>query len=65
MIKTLLSKVSIGLLVTFFFLFLGGPFLWLLGMSVKPPIDILAFEPELFPKKFYFRIRLCTVSHDF
>ena len=55
MIKTLLSKVSIGLLVTFFFLFLGGPFLWLLGMSVKPPIDILAFEPELFPKKFYFQ----------
>jgi multiple sugar transport system permease protein len=55
MIIKVLSKISIGGLVAFFFLFLGGPFLWLLGMSVKPPIDILSYEPRLFPKKFYFQ----------
>ena len=55
MIKTVISKISIGALVAFFFLFLGGPFLWLLGMSVKPPIDILSYEPRIFPKKFYFQ----------
>ena len=55
MIMKVLSKISIGGLVAFFFLFLGGPFLWLLGMSVKPPIDILSYEPRLFPKKFYFQ----------
>jgi len=54
-IKTVISKISIGALVAFFFLFLGGPFLWLLGMSVKPPIDILSYEPRIFPKKFYFQ----------
>lgn len=55
MIKTAFTKLSIGTLVAFFFFFLGGPFLWLIGMSVKPPIDILAYEPRLFPKKFYFQ----------
>jgi len=54
-IKTVISKISIGALVAFFFLFLGGPFVWLLGMSVKPPIDILSYEPRIFPKKFYFQ----------
>ena len=55
MIKTAFTKLTIGTLVAFFFFFLGGPFLWLIGMSVKPPIDILAYEPRLFPKKFYFQ----------
>lgn len=55
MIKTVISKMSIGVLVVFFFFFLGGPFLWLVGMSVKPPIDILSYEPRLFPKEFYFQ----------
>jgi multiple sugar transport system permease protein len=55
MIRALISKLSIGTLVALFIFFLGGPFLWLLGMSVKPPIDILSYEPRLFPKEFYFQ----------
>lgn len=55
MISKIFAKVSIAMLVGFFIFFLGGPFLWLIGMSVKPPIDILSYEPRLFPEEFYFQ----------
>jgi multiple sugar transport system permease protein len=53
--KALASKLGIGTLVVFFVIFLGGPFLWLLGMSIKAPIDILAYEPSLFPENPFFQ----------
>jgi len=53
--KLFTTRLAIGSLVLLFVLFLGGPFLWLLGMSIKAPIDILAYEPNLFPSRPYFQ----------
>ena len=53
--KVIATRIAIGSLVFFFTVFLGGPFLWLLGMSIKAPIDILAYEPKLLPDNPYFQ----------
>lgn len=44
-----LSKFAIGTTVAILFLFLGGPLIWLLGISFKSPIELLSYEPRLLP----------------
>lgn len=41
-------------LITFFIIFLGGPLIWLVSISLKSPIEILSYSPNLFPESLYF-----------
>lgn len=45
----LVGKFAIGTTVLFLFIFLAGPLVWLLGISFKSPIELLAYEPKLLP----------------
>ena len=48
------SKFLLFSLVTFFIIFLGGPLVWLVSISLKSPIEILSYSPNLLPEKLYF-----------
>ena len=52
--KTLGSAVR-GVTLLALFSFLGGPFIWLLGVSLKSPVELLTFHASPIPQKFYFQ----------
>jgi multiple sugar transport system permease protein len=47
----ILGKFTIAFTVFLFVIFLGGPLVWLVSMSLKSPIEILAYEPKLLPNE--------------